>query len=354
MRTANFNSDSVRKEEEQSSGAVEKTHQGSIDELIAAYADPIIKRVLLQRLSLHIDPRRKGLNQPEAEDLYQTVLLKLVSCLGATGNALKTQDIYEVGNYVATITHNVCNDFLRMKYPERNRLKNKLRDLIRRNPDFTCWMMENRTLCGHIKWAGCSESSVAEKLIGEIDEQDHDQSGRLKIADLVKLPLSKLVSELFHRFEGPVEIDNLVQIVAKLQGIKERLNESIDGDDLSTLEMTNSLARHDEYLEVKELLLRLWNTCGELPLNQRKAFIFTSHDYTGESILHRVLREQIVPISQIYKSLNLTREELMMIWKRLPMSTADAAMELGTSIAMIAKWRHRALRKLSPVFGLKR
>jgi RNA polymerase sigma factor (sigma-70 family) len=355
LRTANRKTDSEGIRKTESPGATEKTHRSDLDELISVYADPIIKKVLLQRLNIYFNPQRKAINQPEAEDLYQTVILKLVACLGGQGNSISTDDIYEVSNYVATITHNVCNDFLRTKYPERNRLKNKLRDLMRRHPDFTCWMVEDRLLCGLVNWSGRPESPNVEKLVYEFNgKSDESETNKLLVAHLIKLPLSRLVAELFARGEGPIEIDQLVHIIAKLQGIRDQMNESIDPEDLSALQIADSSSRFYERLELKEFLLRLWNACCELPLSQRKAFIFTSSDNKGDSLLHIVLREQAITITKIYQALNMTREDLLAVWERLPMDGSTAAAELGTSTQMIAKWRHRALRKLSSEFGIKK
>ncbi len=353
MRTANRNADLSGIREDESANPAEKTHRGDIDELIAVYADPIIKKVLLQRLNIYFSSSRKGLNPPEAEDLYQTVLLKLVAFFNANGAASSTRDICEIRRFVATITHNVCNDFLRMKYPERNRLKNKLRDLMRRHPDFSCWMMENRILCGLKNWVGQAESKQAERLVDDLNEKDDaDEVG--KLTDCARLPLSKLVAEIFSRCEGPIEIDHLVYIIARLHGIKDRLNQSIEGDNQSLAQIPDSSVSYYEHLETKEFFLMLWRACCELSLGQRRAFILTSSDYMGESLLHRLLRERVITISQVYQSLDLTREFLASLWDKLPMDAATAAVELGTSAQMIAKWRHRAMRKLSEVFGLKR
>jgi RNA polymerase sigma factor (sigma-70 family) len=355
LRTANRNTDSEGIRKAQSVSITEKTHRSDIDELISVYADPIIKKVLLQRLNIYFNPQRKALNQPEAEDLYQTVILKLITSLGGRGRAFSTEDIYEVSNYVATITHNVCNDFLRTKYPERNRLKNKLRDLMRRHPDFTWWMVEDRLLCGLVSWSGRPESPNIEKLVAELNGRgDESETNKLLVSCLIRLPLSRLVAELFSRVEGPIEIDQLVYIIARLQGIKDQMNESIDTEDLSALQIADSPGRFYERLELREFLLRLWNACCELPLSQRKAFVFTSSDNKGDSLLHIVLREQAITITKIYQALNMTREDLSAVWERLPMDGSTAAAELGTSTQMIAKWRHRALRKLSAEFGIKK
>ncbi len=352
MRTANRNPDSVQDRISESAISTENAARpDSIDELIAVYADPIIKKVLLQRLNIYFTPSRKVLNPPEAEDLYQTVILKLIALIGADKTGSVTQNISEMTNYVAMITHNVCNDFLRMKYPERNRLKNKLRDLMRRHPDYTCWVAESRIICGRKSWIGLAEADNTVNLVNEfIRSESGGSNGKLNIDRLVQLPLSQLTAELFSRCRGPIELDHLVLIISNLQGIKDGLNESLDVEKLSTSHISDSPTRYYEHLEVKELLLRLWEAVCDLPLNQRRAFIFTSSDHSGESLLHRVLRERVITMAQLYQSLDMTREELISIWQKLPMNAPAAASVMGTSAGMVAKWRHRALKRLSVLF----
>jgi RNA polymerase sigma factor (sigma-70 family) len=334
-------------------GSEGKTHRSSLDELIVVYADPIIKKILLYRLNFYLGSRGTGINQPEAEDLYQTVLLKLVSCFRSDGADAMAQDVCRINSYVATVTHNVCNDFLRMKYPERNRLKNKLRDLMRRHPDFTCWIVENQTLCGLRGWTGRPESQKAARLLSGLNGDEEDgTTGKPDLRDLVDIPLTGLITELFNRCEGPIEIDRLVHTVAKVQGIEDRLNASPAARDVSELQIADPKEGSYTHLELRELLHRLWTAASKLPLKQKRAFVFTSHDYSGESLLHRILREQIVTITQIYNSLEMTRDELVSIWGRLPMDALATAAELGTSTQMVAKWRHRALRKLSIEIGI--
>ncbi len=348
MSAANYRVDSNKSQNADSSPAADKSQQ-SIEEIIDNYADPIIKKILNHRLNLYFNPLRKDLHQPEAEDLYQTAVLKLVARLNKSNLDLSRENIEEIKSYVAAIAHNVCNDFLRMKYPERNRLKNRLRDLMRRTSGFSYWKSDELFLCGYAKWTGEKESPRAVEVMRELEEKrNRVEAG--KLADLSGLPLTSLIAKLFDRCEGPVEIERLVQIVANLQGIKDYPKESIDADMGTVNQIAEQPGRYYEHLEAREFLVRLWAELCELPLNQRKTFVLTSYDHHGESLLHMLLREQIVTISQIYTSLETTREELIVVWDKLPMNISTAAKELRTSKHMIAKWRHRAMKRLAGIF----
>jgi len=328
-------------------------NQQIVGDLIARYADPIIKKILNQRLNLYFNPQRRDITKPEAEDLYQTIVLKLVTGIRKKNIDQDSQNIEEIQKYIAKIAHNVCNDYLRMKYPERNRLKSKLRDLMKRHSDFSCWKAEDQLVCGYSSWSGRMESVKAVIMLRELEENEIFASvGRTNGKELIKLALSDLVVELFDRCGGPIEIERLVQMIAGVQGVKDYQKESIDTSPISIQSIANAPGRDHEELEARELLRHLWMKMGELPRNHRKTFALTSGDHTGESLLHTILREQIVTITQIYSALEITRDELIEIWDRLPLDIATAAKQLRTSTHMVAKWRHRSSRRLAATLGI--
>ncbi|MCI0664792.1 MAG: hypothetical protein L0220_27330, partial [Acidobacteria bacterium] len=248
---------------------------------------------------------------------------------------------------------NVCNDYLRMKYPERNRLKSKLRDLMKRHSGFSCWKAEDQLVCGYSSWAGGIESAKAVIMMRELEENESFAGfGRTNGKELIKLALSDLVVELFDRCGGPIEMERLVHMIAGVLGVKDYQKESIDTSPISIQRIANAPGRDHEELEAREFLRHLWMKIGELPRNQRKAFALTCGDHTGESLLHTILREQVVTITQIYSALEITRDELIEIWDSLPLDAAAAAIHLKTSIHMVAKWRHRSLKRLAATLGV--
>jgi hypothetical protein len=332
-----------------------KDSRSGIDDLIASYADPIIKKIILQKMGLYSNSAWKSIIRYESEDLYQTVLMKLVGVLGSKHPSFLDQNPDEIKRYVATVAYNVCNDFIRERYPERHRLKDKLRDLLKRHPDFSYWYIADRLLCGFSNWIGRTESSKVATLICYLDENGIvTELEGLNVKDLVGFRFSKLIAELFCWFDGPIEIEHLVYITAKLQGVRDEPIESIDNEDFPVWKIADYTNTCYERVEVRELLHRFWGGICTLPLTQRKTILITCFDHTGESLLHSLIYEKIVAISQIYQVLAMTREELISIWDKLPMDTSTAALELGTNNRMIAKWRHRALKKLAAICGIEK
>ncbi len=354
MKTAEFKLERVGSQPGEIPPSDESAVRDEINEIIAEQADAIIRKILAHRLRLHLNSHQ-DVNLLEAEDLYQTVILKFFVSLNRQSIDLLPRHADQVISFIAAIAHNVCNDFLRMKYPERNRLKNRLRDLMRRHPEFSCWKRDNKTYCGYKKWFGQEESPLAIELLTELKERSREaEIGKLSVERLAGLSFTNLITELFGFSGGPIDIDRLVRIVAKIQGIKDQPEESLDDEMAPMIQLASSPTSSSEHLEVREFLRRLWKASCELPENQRKTFILTSADYAGESLLHRILREQIVTVSQIYEALAMTRREMIAIWDKLPMDTQTVAGLMGTNTNLVAKWRHRALNKLASVFGVDR
>ncbi len=333
----------------------ENPQPSSVDEVIISQADPVIRKILFQRIKPYLSPSQRDLTSPEAEDVYQTIVTKLLESPRARGFALQRHNFDDLKKYAATIAHNVCNDFFRSKYPERNRLKDKLRDLIKRHPDFTSWKEKDQTLCGFSDWVGRRQSELAERLIRELDEiGDRVEIEGVDLSKLAGAQLSKVIADLFCWLKGPIEFDNLIYIVAKAQGIKDYPVESLNHDNPAVQRIYDPHDQSHEYLEMREFLFHIWDGLLDLPHNQRKAFIYTTMDQIGESLLHRMLRERIITPSQIYAILDITREDLISIWELLPMDTPAAAMKLSATTRMIAKWRHRATKKLAFNLGIKK
>ncbi len=325
------------------------------EEMIAKYADPVIRRVLIQRLRLYLGACRTSPVAPESEDLYQTIVLKLInSILTGDGNFLpKTPD--EMKRYVAAIAHNVCNDALRIKYPGRHRIKTQIRDLFRRHPKLDSWKSDDQILCGFKSRPGrpglnenCRNESW--KITGLISELEEEQSMRV-IAGFRRTytdssRLSTLVLEILRWSEGPVELDNLVFLVATVQGIKDQPAESIDDLVLPDRVSDSAQRRLEEALATAQILGGIWEDACRLPGDQRRVFILMSSDHLGESLVHRLLRSRIVRLSDLCDGLGLTADGLLEIWNDLPMNAAAIAGFMQTTPTMIAKWRHRAGSKM--------
>ena len=94
------------------------------------------------------------------------------------------------------------------------------------------------------------------------------------------------MAELFDWILGPVEIDVLVRMIAYLLDIKDQQIELLD-DPSSTrwdLYFAANTQSSESYIEVNDLLARLWQTVIQLPVEQRDSFALGFEDHAGQDL----------------------------------------------------------------------
>ena len=82
---------------------------------------------------------RENPRNPDAEDLYQEILVRVVQGLRRKKLSAREVDIENFRHYVIHVALNVCIDYLRSKAPARTRLIDSLRDLLNRHKDLAAW-----------------------------------------------------------------------------------------------------------------------------------------------------------------------------------------------------------------------
>lgn len=329
---------------------INRMTESDIDYVIKMVADPLARLILTKRLNFVLGTSLSSSRQPDAEDLYQTVMLKVAGFLANIEINDRWPSPDEMRGYLARIIHNVCNDFLRQKYPERSRLKDRIRDILKRHRDFDMWNGINGVVCGFKSQRGQAESPQVRVLLLDLAAYSGAKEvDELGIRQLERLKMPELLAELFRRLGGPINIDHLINIISEMQGIKDRPHESIDT--IAYSEPIPASRSNDGFdlIASQELLHKIWRALCEMKLNQRRAYLYIQTDYEGQSLLHVIIHQQAVALNEILQSLELTREDLILLLQRVPMDTTMAAIELGTSNSMIAKWKHRALRKVRAV-----
>lgn len=321
----------------------EQERQQRVHDLLTIHVAPIIRQALRRRLGLYVSAQGVSKTDRDAEDLYQEALTRIIEVLHGDRRVLTKIENFE--SYVGRVAANIGNDFLRSKHPNRARLKNALRDLLRRHGDLVSWRYQNESLCGFALWRNTgteaiSVDDVETKLTAFLAE-------RFECEDVRVVPLSRIVTELFHWIGGPVQFDVLVRMVAYVRDIKEQQIESLD-DVAAEFEINSRTSARSAQsdLEAYELLGRLWHFVKQLPPTQRDAFTLRFHDDTGLDLLTVWLAAGTVDWKDLAEAMGRTEEDLGRLWKLMPMSGAAAASELRTSLNNVYKWRARAIQKL--------
>src|ERR1035438_3845738 len=111
-----------------------------LEALVFEHAFPVIRKTV----------RRRLMSSPEQdrEDVAGDVILDLISRLKRL-KRVGDAPIERFTAYVAVAAHNRCDRYLRQRYPQRHRLKNRLRYLLSKMPGFALWEdWERGWVCG--------------------------------------------------------------------------------------------------------------------------------------------------------------------------------------------------------------
>src|SRR5260370_31814743 len=87
------------------------------------------------------------------------IIAKTVEILRDLATSSGKCEIENFKQYVDRIATNVCVNFIRANSPARWRLKNNLRDVLNRQPEFALWKLGTETLGGLAAGKGMKASS---------------------------------------------------------------------------------------------------------------------------------------------------------------------------------------------------
>lgn len=322
----------------------EQEREQCFDELLTVHITPIVKQVLRLRLGLYVNARGVNESNPDAQDVYQDAMTRIIEVLHSDPRSLATIENFE--RYVGRVVSNVCVDFLRSKYPARARLKDALRDVFRRHSNLVSWQHGDEILCGFAAWRNTGKPAVSDydvetKMNAFLADRFADQ-------DVKAVPLSRVVTEIFDWTGGPVQIDVLVRMVAYVRNIREQEIESWDDHVAADFELKfpRSTRPADADVETNEVLERLWSIVKRLPPKQRDAFALRFHDDAGRDLFTVLLAARIADWKDLAEGLGRSVTDLARLWTQMPMDSATAARELRTSRENVYKWKLRAIQTL--------
>ncbi len=314
------------------------------DELLQTFAAPLIRRALRERLGFRVGSNGHDSYPSEAADLYQDAMLALVAKLNRSD--AHNNGIRDFDNYVRGITANACRDFLRKKAPIRSTQHHNLRDLLTRHRDFAIWADESGGhVCGFAVWNDRAPCPISRERRDEILGALR-QSGIAR-PERQRLPLSRILAEIFNHAGHPITLEMLSEICMELRAMPDLQLESLDQQaEESGFDVADPTPPADARIEIKERLQEVWDVVRQLPPNHRLCFCLIFSDPDGETVLHHLLNARLVTLSELTSTLELTREQLMEIWKEMPLEIAAVAKYLGVPRPQVGQWYHRALKRL--------
>ena len=329
------------------------------------------QRQLIILLSEHAEPRMRGViaaclssalrgqeHSPDFEDLYSETKTRLVTYLHDLKSGLTAAPCRDFEAYVATIAHNACHDYSRQMYPQRARLRKKIRDLLHAHPKFALWRSQDEKrgewLCGFDSWQGRRNSSSTAAWLSSFSENPATRTEALSSGgDIQWMKMADLLSAIFKDVGEPIRLTDVVNLVSDIRAIKDLPVASFDADgsSLSAL-LPDSKPRIDSVLEMRAPLKCYWQSLRQLPRDQFRVYLLYARDTSGEDLINLLLDAEITTKTEVARLLGLTRDRFLDLrWNRLPLDIKDISNELGITIDRVYKLRFWAGKRLDSLLA---
>jgi RNA polymerase sigma factor (sigma-70 family) len=297
-------------------------------------ARPTIENVVGRRLAFSTSAE-----QQDRDDVCGEVVLELLRRLRGLRDGENTVPIESFSGYVASAAGHACDAYLRRKYPQRRQLKNKLRYILSTEPQFAIWETAGSQSedwpCGFKAWKVQGKERTKPPAEGWRTLGATAGTGRSR-RDIVAL-----LKSIFDSVQGPISLEELVGIVARLWGINDRMvpiDPEASGRSL--------IADPESHLVQRRGLESLWNEICELAVPQRAALLLNLRSGEGDSPIVFLPLMGIASIRQIASVLSIPAEEFADLWGRLPLDDQTIAGRLGITRQQVINLRKSARERL--------
>jgi hypothetical protein len=283
--------------------------------LVSECAVPIVKRIVSSKV-----------RAPANEDVQNDVLADLITRLREMKESGNRGSIRDFSAYSAVTAFHGCKEYYRQCFPQRYRLRNRLRYLLRRHQHFALWEMpDGEWVCGR------KELQLHQPTLLEVGARAVWASSRES---------ERVVESILDECTAPLPFDDLVERVARHCGIFDQPKESIDG-------LVHQTASVETRLVQRGWLGNLWNEIAELPLAQRIALLLSMRDDQGGSALVLLPITGVASLRQIAAMLEMSAGELVRIWNDLPLEDQRIGQWLTLDRQRVINLRKSARERLN-------
>lgn len=283
-------------------------------ERLLAHAMPMVSRIIEQYSASE--------SALDAEEIAAVVSFRLFRRLDAIASAQQPA-IQSLDDYVTRLTCNTIHDHLRSAFPERARLKNKLRHLISDDEALALWPSSVGTVAGLAEWRGRTDA---------LDEGDLDAM-RSAVADLDARDLRRALLQLFERLNQPARFDATVTLF-------DNERQSATNDPPIEIDAAQDYDRQD-------LLRALWQEVLQLPPLQRQALLLNLRDPEGMDAIALLIMTGVTTAADLAAALDMTERQLAELWLELPLSDNAIANRLGIDRQKVINLRKSARERLA-------
>lgn len=310
-----------------------------LESLIVDHAQSGIRKIVSYKLAF-----QGAAEAQDIEDVSSEVMVELISRLRTMKDGERDATIGSFSGYTAVAAYHACNEYLRRKYPNRHRLKTRLRYLLSTERQLAIWEdARSDWLCGFARWQAEGRAPAAAARL---------QNWAEELADLPRgraaLHPADLVSRLLKHFDGPVELDELVAIVGQIWGVED----PAVAPESAARDVESGGDDPGVRLDLRRWMAELWAQIRNLPQPQRVALLLNLRCSSENAAVGLLPLAGVASIREIAAALEWPAEELAAIWNQLPLDDLAIAERLAVSRQRVINLRKSARERLSRRMGL--
>jgi DNA-directed RNA polymerase specialized sigma24 family protein len=311
----------------------EERAESLFGELVIEHALPGIRKVVRYKLAF----QGQGESQ-DVEDVTSDVMVELLARLRCMRNGAASDGIGSFAGYTAVAAYHACHEYLRRKYPNRHRLKTRLRYLLNTEARFAVWENPPGTwLCGFRTWQEGGTIQAPADAVCRWRESLHDLPGGQNA-----MPPADLLGRVFERFSGPLEFDELVGMFAHLWGV----HDPAPASEKRAREIHSTDTDPAYRIELQRWLAELWAQIRELPRAQRVALLMNLRAGDAMPALSLLPLTGVAGIREISEALEIVPLEFARLWNLLPLDDLAVAALLGVTRQQVINLRKSARERL--------
>jgi DNA-directed RNA polymerase specialized sigma24 family protein len=322
----------------------EKQEEEVLLQLLDEHVNPIVRQVLRYKLQSSYHQKERGFLSEDIEEAYDEIQLHVLQKLRKFKSQPDSSSVTNLRGYVVTTARNTCDEYLRRKFPQRRKLKDKIRYCLTSNSGFALWENEGKEwLSGLSAWKTSNRGISANGN----KQSENDLLQKLQEINAQRLELRVLIITIFEIHGFPIELDQLTAIVAKLQGVEDHPTTPFEIiSNSSSNPVPSYQANSATLVEYHELLEQLWGEIRQLPRRQRVALLCNLKNQQGINVITLFPAAGVATFEQIAEALELPLEEFESLWRRLPLDDLNLAEYLGTTRQQVINLRRSARDRL--------
>jgi len=253
--------------------------------------------------------RRSMLGDDDVDEVLAAVRRRLFLKLRRLGDS-PADAIASFDGYVAGVAYNAVSDLFRQRYPERTRLKKRLREIVAADARFTTEGTAVGLRCGLAPGSA---------------------------ADIEGGALADAMIELLAEAGGPMLLEDIVTALA-------------DGEPRFAAESNNladSAPTPLVRLEQRSDVQWLWREIQLLRPHQRAALLLNLRGDDGRNMAGLFVLTGVASIEEIAEAVVMTIDELASLWNELPWDDLRIGARLGLTRQQVINLRKSARERLA-------